>query len=172
MTIDPLAGATDRFEVLLAISMDISVFVSDWAYCDRLSTYVAKMVSHNRSDSLLYSNLLSSALNELLETAHRSHGQAGEFACTVLRSAEKDRIELKLPSQEGSLDFYEKAIERLSRSDVADDYRTALFSEGEIDPTIGLMELVVDYNARLSIEPLEDAAVRLTAELILEDPAH
>ena len=170
MTIEPLDGATDRFDVLLAISMDISVFASDWAYCDRLSTYVAKMVSHNRSDSLLYSNLLSSALNELLETAHRTHGEAGEFACTILRSAEKDRIELRIPSQAGGMDFYRKAIDRLSRAGVADAYRAALFSEGEIDPAIGLMELAVDYNARLSIEPIDGAAVRLTAELILEDP--
>jgi len=168
MTIELHDGSAGRYEVLLAISMDISVFASDWAYCDRLSTYVAKMISHNRADSLLYSNLLSSALNELLETAHRNHGAAGDFSCTVLRAADRDRIELRIPSQSEDLSFYRDAIERLSSPDIAESYRAALFSDGEIDPSIGLMELAVDYNAKLSIDAV-DTAVRLTAELILED---
>ena len=44
------------------------------------------MVSHNRSDSLLYANLLSSALNELLETAFIHHGPDGDFSCRVSRA--------------------------------------------------------------------------------------
>lgn len=168
MTSELRDGGAGRYEVLLAISMDISVFASDWAYCDRLSTYVARMVSHNRADSLLYSNLLSSALNELLETVYRNHGAAGEFSCTVLRAADRDRIELKIPGESSEMAFYRQAIDRLSSPDVADDYRAALFSDGEIDPSIGLMELAVDYNAKLLIEAA-DAAVHLTAELILED---
>lgn len=168
MTIELRDGGAGRYELLLAISMDISVFASDWSYCDRLSTYIAKMVSHNRSDSLLYSNLLSSALNELLETAHRNHGVAGAFACTVLRAGDRDRIELTIPGQSRDLAFYRAATARLSSPDIAESYRAALFSDGAIDPSIGLMELAVDYNAKLSIEPA-DAAVRLTADLILEE---
>lgn len=163
------AGATDRFELLIAVDMDIGAFASDWAYCDRLSTYLAKMVSHNRTDSLLYTNLLSSALNELLETVHRAHGPAGRFACAVLRSEGRDRIELTIPNANANSDFYRQAITSLSREDLAEQYRTALFREGPLDPTIGLMELAVDYNARLTVEAVDDAAVRLTAELTLED---
>ena len=44
----------------------IDDFASEWLHCDRISSYLARMVSHNRTDSLLYANLLSSALNELL----------------------------------------------------------------------------------------------------------
>lgn len=153
----------------MAVSMDLEAFASDWAYCDRLSSYVAKMVSHNRTDSLLYSNLLSSALNELLETAHRAHGSSGNFVCSVLRHGNKDRVELVIPNDLAGLDFYRTAISRLSQENLAETYRTALFQEGAIDPTIGLMELAVDYNARLAIEPMDDGAVRLTAELTLED---
>ncbi|HWK67637.1 MAG TPA: ubiquinone biosynthesis methyltransferase UbiE [Rhizobiaceae bacterium] len=149
--------------------MDVGAFASDWAYCDRLSSYAAKMVSHNRTDSLLYSNLLSSAMNELLETAHRAHGATGNFVCSILRNGNKDRVELVIPNDLAGLDFYRKALNRLSQENLAETYRAALFQEGPIDPTIGLMELAVDYNARLIIEPMDDGAVRLAAELTLED---
>jgi len=169
MTIDDMDGASDQFEVLVEINMDIGAFAADWAYCDRLSSYVAKMVSHNRTDSLLYSNLLSSALNELLETAHRTHGPSGKFGCAVLRRGGKDRIQLTIPSQAEGADFYGQAVNHLSKGDLAEHYRKLLFRDGPIDPTIGLLELAVDYNAVLSVEPVGDDAIRLTAELTLEE---
>ena len=172
MTIDQDPAASDGFELLMAVSMDVGVFASDWAYCDRLSSYLARMVSHNRTDSLLYSNLLSSALNELLETAYRTHGQSGRFACSILRKGNKDRVELVIPNDRAGQDFYRTAVSRIEQGDLAERYREALFRDGPIDPTIGLMELVVDYNARLSIEPTDGSAVRLTAELTLEDQVH
>lgn len=159
-----------KYEVLMRVDMDIGVFSSDWAYCDRLSSYVARMVSHNRMDSLLYSNLFSSAMNELLETVFRSHGAAGTFSCSVSRTANKDRIELTIPCGPEDSKFYRDAISRLERPDVDEQYRSALFAEGALDPDIGLLELAVDYNARLEVEPSEDSAVRLVAELALEEP--
>jgi hypothetical protein len=163
-------GATvaGRFELLVRISMDMGVFSSNWAHCDRVSSYLAKMVSHNRTDSLLYSNLFSSALNELLETACRSHDNAGEFVCSVSRHAEKDRIELKIPCGAAGSSFYRDAIARMSRPDVEELYRAALFNDGPLDPAIGLLELVVDYNAQLAVEAADGGVVRLTAELCLE----
>ena len=85
---------------LLEVSMGIQDFSSDWLHCDRISSYVARMVSHNRSDSLLYANLLSSALNELLETVFANHGPDGEFSCRVRRRGASDVIELNLPCDE------------------------------------------------------------------------
>jgi len=170
MTTDSSAGTKGSFEALISIDMDIGAFVSDWAYCDRLSTYVARMVSHNRTDSLLYANLLSSVLNELMETVHRAHGPAGRFACTLLRNGRHDRIELTIPNHAVEADFYGRAVAAVRRANVAEQYRSALFREGPLDPAIGLMELAVDYNARLDVEATGDA-VRLTAELTLEETA-
>ncbi|MFC6486432.1 ubiquinone biosynthesis methyltransferase UbiE [Nitratireductor sp. GCM10026969] len=161
-------AAAESFELLVKVSMDMEVFSSNWAYCDRLSSYIAKMISHNRTDSLLYSNLFSSALNELLETAHRAHGR-GEFVCSVSRRAEKDLIELKIPCDAAGSHFYREAMSRLSQPDVGEQYRAALFSDGPLDPSIGLLELAVDYRARLAVEPAEESAVRLSAELSLEE---
>lgn len=158
-----------EFELLLEIDMDIGVFSSDWSYCDRVSSYVAQMISHNRTDSLLYSNLFSSALNELLETAYRAHGASGSFVCSVSRLGRQDRIELTIPCEASGTTFYLGAKERLARADVAEQYRAALFSPGPVQPDIGLFELAVDYDAALHVDAEQKNTVRLVADLALED---
>ena len=158
-----------EFKTLLEIAMGAETFSSDWAHCDRIATYVARMVSHNRTDSLLYSNLFSSALNELLETAFRAHRGTGEIACSVSRAGPVDRIELTIPCDAAVRDFYRQAVDALGRDDVAERYVDALLAEGALDPRIGLLELTVDYKARVSLGSAAADAVRLVADLALEE---
>lgn len=163
------AGDRGGPELLLRIDVAASVFASNWAYCDRISSYMARMVSHNRTDSLLHANLFSSALNELLETAFRFHEPDGDIVCKVLRIPHSDRIELTIPCSEAHARFYDAAVLRLRQPGLADDYRSALFSEGPLDPDIGLLELAVDYGARLTVERADDRSIRLIADLALEE---
>jgi hypothetical protein len=152
---------------LLEVSMEIEDFSSEWLHCDRISSYVARMVSHNRADSLLYANLLSSALNELLETVFSNHGPEGEFSCRVKRSGPKDVIELTLPCDDSTLRFYTDAEGLLQRGDVAEVYQSALFSPGAQDPRLGLLEVAVDYQAKISIRPA-GGRLTLSAEMMIE----
>ena len=163
-------SAVSGFQPLVRIDMEIGVFGSQWTHCDRISTYVARMVSHNRTDSLLYSNLFSSALNELLETVFRVHSGEGNFVCTVERSGPVDRIELTVPCDRDRAGFYSEAMETVHGADASERYRRALFSTGSLDPDIGLLELAIDYGARLSLEKSEDGTIRLVADLTLENP--
>lgn len=156
---------------LVEISMGIEDFASEWVHCDRISSYLARMVSHSRADSLLYANLLSSALNELLETAFAHHGPEGDFSCRVCRSGETDVIELELPCDETALGFYAAAAQRLEQPDLAGAYHAALFSPGAPDPHLGLLEVAVDYRARISISPGADNRLTLAAEMSLEGAA-
>jgi hypothetical protein len=158
------------FQPLVQIDMEIRVFGLSWAHCDRISTYVARMVSHNRTDSLLYSNLFSSALNELLETVFRMHSGEGRFVCSVLRNGPIDRIELTVPCDDGKAGFYSEAMNLACSPEAAERYRKALFSTGPLEPGIGLLELAVDYDAKMSVETVGDGAVRLIADLSLENP--
>jgi hypothetical protein len=167
--LDSAQADRGRFEPLLEIEMAIGDFTSNWSYCDRLSSYAARMVSHNRTDSLLYANLFSSALNELLETVFRVHGPRGKFICSILRQAERDRVELTIPCDAEGARFYREAAGRLLRPDVAERYRNALFARGAIPPEIGMFELAVDYGATLSVETVDDQAIRLTVDLALEE---
>jgi hypothetical protein len=155
------------FAPLLSVDLDIAAFASNWSHCDRLSSYFARMISHNRTDSLLYANLFSSALNELLETVFRVHGATGNFTCCVSRYAERDRIELTVPCGKSEIAFYLDAAANLVGEDIEDRYRVALFREGPMEASVGLLELAVDYDADLSIE-VKPQAIRLVAELSLE----
>jgi hypothetical protein len=162
------ALSSDEFAPLIEVDMDVDVFGANWSHCDHLSSYMARMVSHNRSDSLLYSNLFSSALNELLETAFRAHAAPGTFRCRVWRRGAVDRVELVIPCESGQRDFYIEAVTLSSRSDAVDRYRGMLFAEDEFDTRTGLFELAVDYEADISAAPEGESAIRLTADLVLE----
>ena len=169
MVYSPTGDVEEDSSILIEISMSLDSFVSSWTNCDRISTYIARVVSQDRADSLLYSNLFSSALNELMETAFRSNGKTGRLHCNVLRAGRMDRIELVIPCDDKARNFYENAAERLGSDDAAELYTQALFSRGHVDPHIGLLELAVDYKARLSIKPAAEDAIRLTAEFVLEN---
>ena len=158
----------EDFEPLMQLDMDVGLFASNWAYCDRVSSYVARMVSHNRADSLRYGNLFSSALNELLETVFRVHGPSGQFSCAVYRMGGCDRIELTLPADGKVRSFYRDTAGRLHVAEAPEHYRAALFAPGAVEPSIGLYELAVDYQARIRIEEPADGSLRLIAELVLE----
>ena len=156
---------------LVEISMGIEAFASEWLHCDRISSYLARMVSHNRTDSLLYANLLSSALNELLETAFAHHGPEGNFSCRVSRLGDSDVIELNLPCDDMTLAFYRDAAQRLTQPDLAGIYHSALFPPGKPDPHLGLLEVAVDYRARIAIVAEKGNRLKLAAELTLEGAA-
>ena len=159
-----------NFELLMQVHLNMGDFSADWGHCDRLATYVARMVSHNRSDSLQYANLFSTAFNELLETAFRNHVKDGQIACAVLRSGATDRIELSIPCDAPLRAFYTDAVESLARPDFVESYVSALLTDGPLDARIGLLELAVDYNARLSLQDKSADLVCLVAELTFDTP--
>ncbi|SMC87497.1 hypothetical protein SAMN05880593_108200 [Rhizobium sp. RU36D] len=160
------------FASLIELDMDIRTFASDWSHCDRMSSYIARMVSHNRSDSLFYSNLFSSAFNELLETVFRTHGEDGNFLCRVARKGELDRIELSVPCSDEQISFYTTAVALINDGEVVERYRQMLFSEDALDPRIGLLELAVDYAAKISVVPTGDRMIKITIDLALEPREH
>ena len=170
MRADPHPGAGEpEFKALLEIVIRADVFASNWEHCDRIASYVARMVSHNRTDSLLYVNLFSSALNELLETAFRAHRGAGEIGCKVLRAGAIDRVELTIPCDAETGGFYREAVAAVQRPDAAESYIAALFAEGPVDRRIGLLELAVDYRAKFSLGDADPSSVRLVADLALDE---
>ena len=60
-----------------------------------------------------------------------------------------------------------QAADMLDRGDIADRYEEALFSSGEQDPHLGLLEVAVDYRAKIRIAPAGEH-LTLSAEMTLE----
>jgi hypothetical protein len=142
---------SDRADVLIEVSMRMDDFASEWMHCDRISSYIARLVAQNRSDPLYYANLFSSAMNELLETVYLNHGSEGDLTCRVRSVDETDVIEIGLPSDQKTSDFYTDAVNALDGPDLEDLYHEALFSAGQHDSRLGMFELAVDYKAKINV---------------------
>lgn len=156
------------FLPLLEIALGAPTFAANWSHCHRIATYIARMVSHNRANSAAYLNLFSSALNELLETAFRTHKGNGNINCTVSRAGKIDRIALTIPCDEHIQNFYSATITELGAQDATDRYMAALTNR-DIDPRLGLMGLAADYKATISIRPDSKDNVCLIADLMFDE---
>lgn len=157
---------SESADQLIEVSMGIKDFSSEWTHCDRISSFIARLVCQTRADPLFYANLFSSVLNELLETVFSNHGTAGDLTCRVRRTGEADVIELGFPCDEKTLQFYADVVSALDRSDIEDLYHAALFASGQRDARLGLLELAVDYKARISVVS-DSGRTTLSAEIVL-----
>ncbi len=157
------------FSAMVQVDMEIKTFLSAWLHCDYVSTYLSRMISHNRSDSVRHSNLFSSALNELLEIAFRTHHPSGELSCRVSRQGATDRIELSFPCVPEERQFYQEAMSQIARSEARERYLNAV--SGDLAPSreVVLLELAIDYNATLWLEDGDADTIMLVMDLPLED---
>ncbi|WP_442581753.1 ubiquinone biosynthesis methyltransferase UbiE [Mesorhizobium sp. ASY16-5R] len=164
--------AGNNFRGMIQIDMHIASFHSDWTHCDYIATYLARAISHNRPDSVLFSNLFSSALNELLEVTFRTRHIGGAFACKVSRDGETDRVELTFACGAEERRFFENAVARTQEGDARGRYLSSL--SGDVAPgrDMMLLELAVNYHAALRLEDVGDDTIRLVVDLPLGGLAH
>jgi hypothetical protein len=161
-------GRELAFEPMIQFHVEIKTFLSAWLYCDHISTYLARMISHNRSDSVRHSNLFSMALNELLEVAFRTRHPSGELTCRVSRESDTDRIELTFPCAPEERQFYEEAILQIAGSEARERYLNSV--SGDLAPSreVVLLELAMDYNATLQLVEADADTITLVVDLPLE----
>lgn len=148
------APNSSRFAPLFQLDLDAGAFSADWRHCDRVANYLARLASFDRSDTLLYSNLFSTVMNELFEIAFLHHTPPGAVRCTVSRAGALDRIELEIPAGEADFAFYESAVAAAQSPDVKEEYTTALLSADRAPVSAGFLELAADYGAGMWLEPL------------------
>jgi hypothetical protein len=162
------SAPADGYKLLLEFDLDTKVLDDQWDYCDYMSSFVANMVSHNRADPFMFSNLLSATLNELFETVYRTRKEAGQFRFQILRNGPIDRITMLVPCSADEQQFYIKTMDDICAGDASETYLDLLFSDKGVDRRVGLFELAISYNAELSADAVEDHAIRLTVDLALE----
>lgn len=155
---------------LVELTLEADAFAGDWRHCDQVANYLAQLVAHDRPDSFLYANLLSTVLNELLESVFVRQRRQGVVQCTLLREGKGDRIEIVIPVEAGGCAFYEETVAAVQSADVSGVYtRTLLGKEAPAD-LLGLLELAADYGARLALEETGAAdEIRLVLQVSLAD---
>ncbi|MEQ1953057.1 ubiquinone biosynthesis methyltransferase UbiE [Mesorhizobium sp. CN2-181] len=157
---------------MIQIDMQIASFHSNWTHCDYIATYLARTISHNRPDSVLFSNLFSSALNELLELTFRTRHVGGALACKISRRGETDRVELTFACGEEERQFFEEAVSRIQQDDRPGRYLNSL--SGDIAPSrdMMLLELAVNYRAAIRLQEAGDDTITLVVDLPLGGMTH
>jgi hypothetical protein len=145
--------ATQSAEARPLVHMDLepSAFAADWKHCDQLANYLARIASFDRPDTFLYSNLLSTVLNELLEVAFFNHQPSGTLKCSLLRKGATDRIELNIPVNGEIRGFYERGVSDAQSNRVTELYASSLRGDRPLDRSIGFLELAANYGAQISL---------------------
>jgi hypothetical protein len=138
--------------MMVQIDMDLATFNSDWMHCDYIATYLARTIGHNRPDSVLFANLFSSALNEMLEIVFRTRDVGGAFACKISRQHDVDRVSLTFTCTEDERRFFEQAIMRAQGDDGEAHYMAALSGDPGPSREMLLLELAVSYNATIRMD--------------------
>lgn len=164
-------GAHDS-RMMIQIDMDLAMFNSNWTHCDYISTYLARTISHNRPDSVLFANLFSSALNELLEIVFRTREIGGIFACEISRQDDIDRVAITFTCREDEQRFFEQAIARVRSADGEAFYMASLSGDPGPSRETLLLELVVSYNAAIRMDVRSDDTFTVILDLPLGARTH
>lgn len=156
------------FEPLLQFDMEMETFLSDWQHCDHVSSYLARMISHNRTDPVRHSNFFSSALNELLEVSFRGGTVDGKIGLSIYRHGAAERVQLTFPCPPGQARFYSEAVSKTRGSDAQARYLDAIANDLAPSRESVLLDLAVNYDARLHLDESTAPTITLIVDLPLE----
>lgn len=156
------------FEPLLRFEMEMGTFLSEWQHCDHLSSYLARIVSHNRTDPVRHSNFFSSALNELLEVSFRSGAASGHIVLAILRHGPVEQIQMTFPCPAEQIPFYREAVSKVDRGDAHARYLDSISTDMAPSRESILLDLAINFDASIRIEEGTSPAVTLIVDLPLE----
>ncbi len=161
-------AAKANFEPLIELEMEMGTFLSDWHHCDHLSSFMGRMISHNRTDPVRHSNFFSSALNELLEVTFRGGTPEGRIGCTVYRQGPKERVKLTFPCPPSQRQFYREAVSKTRKQDAYDRYLDAISNDLSPSREVILLDLAINFEAEISLEEKASPSITLVVDLPLE----
>lgn len=156
------------FEQLLDLEMEMATFAADWLYCDQCANYVARMVSHDRRDPIRHANLLSAALNELLEMSFHSNEHSGKFVCRFYRCADIERVELTFPCSPQKYQFYSEVVASLKSAQLFASYLEVIASDTAPADQAILLGLAVNYDAVIQLHTTSAGLLTFIVDLPLE----
>ena len=135
------------------ICCDMSGFTADWRRCDQLSNFLAEAFSMVKADPFAFSNMLSTIINEVLETIFYNNAGKGSL---VLQLREENAVTIlcaEFAVDDSTRSLYERITNSLATQDPVLLYEQLLFNVSSADTReICLYEIAADYGARLTLE--------------------
>lgn len=142
-------------------------FRDEFSHCSSTADLFAQVTANAHGNVRLAVDLLSTALNEMLEWAYRStdYNQAGEMSLEVVEDGDSLRLSLTVPLAAGQSAQF---VEQLSglRADAARQLflRSVESAAAQVDPMLGLYWLAAEFG-ELSGSAQAGDRVRLNLEL-------
>lgn len=131
---------------------DMPGFLMDWQRCDQLSNYLAEVLSFTKSDPFAYTNLLSSIINEVLESIFCHNAGYGQLGLQLSETSSTTTLCAEFAADEETQCLFRQTIDRLTQEDPVQLYESMLFQVSDRDVhDLCLYEIAADYGVRLSI---------------------
>ena len=156
------------FKPLLELEMEMATLVADWSHCDQCAAYLARMVSHDRHDSIRHANLLSAALNELFEMSFHTRESDGVLRCRFYRNSTIERIELTFPCSAEQRNSYETIVERIGNGLALANYLDVITDDAARAEHAILLGLAVNYDADIELSAQDTGMMTFVVDLALE----
>ena len=165
-----MAESTDSSQPLIPLikaTLALDAFSSDWKHCDQTANYLAQFVSADRPDPSVFSNLLSTVLNEILEVIYGHHPGMGSALVAIGTVRQEIHIEITLPVDDTTRRFYAEALDPLKTEDPAVLYQRELerLYSGPPHPAMGLYELAADYGAKIEKKEIDSSTLAISVRL-------
>lgn len=135
------------------ICCDMSGFIADWRRCDQLSNFLAEAFSLVKADPFAFSNMLSTIINEVLETIFYNNAGKGSLILQLREENAVTILRAEFAVDDCTRSLYERIITSLSTQNPVALYEQLLFHVSSADTReICLYEIAADYGVRLTLE--------------------
>ncbi len=132
---------------------DLPGFLADWRRCDQLSNYLAQALGLAKSDPFAFSSMLSTIINEVLETVFYHNGGQGMLSLVLSEEGGDTVLHAEFSVDEASRALYQSVVDTLQHQDPVRVYEELLVRASSVDGRdICLYEIAADYGARVAIE--------------------
>jgi hypothetical protein len=132
----------------IAVRYGLDGLRNDWRRCSLSSDFLANASCEPR----FAQRVVSGAVNELLELVFKLGTEGSAAALNVSAQGERAVIGLELPLPLAAREQMLARIAEIRRAGPQQVYLEQLGAESEPEPLFGLLQLMVDFGAALSVE--------------------
>ncbi len=137
----------------IRVCCDMPGFVADWRRCDQLSNFLADAFSLAKADPFAFSNMLSTIINEVLETIFCNNAGWGSLILQLSEENTATVLRAEFSVNDSDRSMYERIVTTLATQDPVVLYEQLLFQISSVDTRdICLYEIAADYGACLTVE--------------------